>query len=126
MRPTRRGSRASTAASTSRPTTSPDGASGRRSESGPGRSPSATSPAPLADGSAAGANLQPARDSVERDREQEDDAGDDVDRPGLVARGVEAVRDRRDHECADERAAHLATAAEQARAADNRSRDRIE
>ena len=63
---------------------------------------------------------------LEDDGEEKDDAGHDVDRPGLVARRVEAVRDRRDHECTDDRAAHLAPAAEEARAADDRRGDRVE
>src|SRR5262249_3732803 len=48
--------------------------------------------------SAPGTNLQPARNRVQRDREQEDHAGDDVDDACLVAGRVQAVRHGDDHE----------------------------
>ena len=48
------------------------------------------------------ADLQPARDRVESDGEQEDDPGDDVDDSARVAGRVEPVRDRREHERAEE------------------------
>ena len=75
---------------------------------------------------AARALLQPAGDGVERDGREQDDAGHDVDRPRRVTTDIQAVRDRRDDERAEQGAAHLAPAPEQAHAADDRGRDRVE
>ena len=76
--------------------------------------------------SAAGLALAPAEERVERDGEEQDAAGRDVDHAlGQVER-VEAVRDRRDHECAEEGVPHLAAAAEEARAADHGCCDRVD
>ena len=73
-----------------------------------------------------GLHLEPARDGVERHGEEQDDAGHDVDRAVAVARRVHAVGDRGDDERANQRAPHLAAAAEEARAADHGGRDGVE
>ena len=75
---------------------------------------------------AARALLQSPGDRVERHGEQQDDAGDDVDRARRVAADVQAVRDRRDDERAEERSADLPASAEQADASDDGGRDRVE
>src|SRR6185312_15959406 len=67
-------------------------------------------------------DLQPARDGAESDGQQEDYPGDDVDDSALVAGRVEPVRDRREHERAEESGPHLAAAAGEADAADHRGR----
>ena len=52
--------------------------------------------------------------------------GDDVDDARRYPADVEPVRDRRDHERSEERAPHLAAAAEEAHAADHGGGDRVE
>src|SRR6476620_5016511 len=76
--------------------------------------------------STSGLDLQPARDRVERDGHQQDRTGHDEDDAGGVAERVQPVRDRRDHERAEERVAYLAASAEEARAADHGCRDPVD
>ena len=70
--------------------------------------------------------LTPSQDGVERDGEEEDAAGRDEDRALRQVECVQAVRDRRNHERAEERVLDLAASAEQARAADHGRRDRVD
>src|SRR5581483_5383825 len=76
--------------------------------------------------SAPGASLQPHGHRVERDRAEEHEAGDDVDPAVGHVQRVQAVLERPDEHCSEQRAAHLAAAAEEADAADDRRRDRVQ
>src|SRR5205823_13876452 len=67
-----------------------------------------------------------ARDGVERDSREQDDAGRDQLRRSAVADQVDAVRDHRDDQCAQDGTPHITPAAEEARATDHRGGDRVE
>src|SRR5437016_204540 len=75
--------------------TSPAAGSDRVSASGPGRSPSATSRALLAEGSAAGTNLQPAGDPEDDDRDAGDVEPRATSRLGVAADRVDMAAERR-------------------------------
>ncbi len=75
---------------------------------------------------AAGARLQPDRDRVERHRSEQHEPGDDVDPAVRDAQRVEAVLQRPDQDGAEQGTAHLAAAAEQADASDDRGGDRVQ
>src|SRR4051795_2237366 len=75
---------------------------------------------------ASGVLLARPENRVERDGEEQDAARDDVDDALRQVERVEAVRDRGDHERAEEGVAHLAATPEEAAAPDHGRCDRID
>src|SRR3954451_25374371 len=75
---------------------------------------------------ASGLLLARPENRVERDGEEQDAARDDVDDALRQVERVEAVRDRGDHERAEESIAHLAATPEEAAAPDHGRCDRID